>query len=87
MSKIEGLLRKARGRHGLLVTQERYDKGSSALARIASEEDGLLGAEFENVDVRRSLQVHAIKHDRALERSKRHSPSQTSSIPTIAAAV
>ena len=86
MNKIEGLLKRARGRHDLRATQERYGRESSALARIAGE-DGPLGREFETADVRRSVQVHSFKPDRSLDRSKKLSPSQTNSIPAIAAAI
>ena len=54
MNKIEGLLKKARGRHDILI--EDRDKESSVLARMATDEK-MLNKDFESVDVdvRRSL--------------------------------
>ena len=86
MNKIEGLLKKARGRHDVMLAGDRYEDGTSKLARIDTV-DKSFNQEFEQVDVRRSLQVNSIKKERSLEKSKKASPMQSNSITDLAAAM
>ena len=46
MNKIEGLLKKARGRHDIMLAGDRYENETSKLARIATD-DRAFNAEFE----------------------------------------
>ena len=76
MNKIEGLLKKARGRHDVMLVGDRYDRYEDATSKIARADtvDKSFNAEFETVDVRRSLQVNSIKKERSLEKTKKTSP-------------
>ena len=81
------MLKKARGRHDIMLAGDRYEVETSKLARIATD-DKLFNTEFEQVeDVRRSLQVSTIKNERKNDRNKKNSPLQSNSITDLAAAM